>query len=138
LDRIEVRGLRFNGLHGALPEELVRPQPFEVDLDLYLDLREAGQSDELATTVDYAQLCQLVKSVIDGPPATLLEHLAEQIAGRCLAFAGRAGTVVVSVRKLRPPVPVEVSSLGVRLRRSTTSRFAPDPAGEQAGSTRAG
>ena len=52
-DRIELRGLRVLGAHGVLPEEQQRAQPFEVDLDLELDLRPAGRSDALADTVDY-------------------------------------------------------------------------------------
>jgi len=104
--------------HGALPEEAVRSQPFEVDLDLVVDLRRAGQSDDLAATVDYGQLCEAVRSVMEGPHASLLEHLAEQVAGKALAIAGGRGTsVVVTVRKLRPPVPCDMVSAAVRITR---------------------
>ncbi len=115
-DSIELRGLRFVGTHGALPEEVVRPQPFEVDLELIADLREAGGSDSLEATVDYGELCEAVRAVIEGDHATLLEHLAEEVASRALAIAGeRATGVVVTVRKLRPPVPVALSSAAVRI-----------------------
>ncbi len=115
-DSIELRGLRFMGAHGALPEEAVRPQPFEVDLELIADLREAGRSDALEATVDYGELCEAVRAVIEGDHATLLEHLAEAVASRALAVAGeRATGVVVTVRKLRPPVPVALASAAVRI-----------------------
>ena len=115
-DSIELRGLRFVGAHGALPEEALRPQPFEVDLELLADLREAGHSDELAATIDYGALCQAVKAVVEGPHANLLEHLAQQVADRALTIGGqRAVGVVVTVRKLRPPVPVELTSAAVRI-----------------------
>ena len=115
-DSIELRGLRFVGTHGALPEEALRPQPFEVDLDLIADLREAGRNDALGATVDYGELCEAVRAVIEGDHATLLEHLAESIAGRAMAVAGgRAIGVVVTVRKLRPPVPVALASAAVRI-----------------------
>jgi 7,8-dihydroneopterin aldolase/epimerase/oxygenase len=117
-DRIELRGMRFVAAHGALPEEAVRPQPFEVDLDLLVDLRPAGRSDALAETVDYGAICEAVRSVMEGPHASLLEHLAEQVADRSLAIsAGRAVSVVVTVRKLRPPVPVNMASAAVRITR---------------------
>ena len=49
---------------------------------------------------------------------SLLEHLAEEVADNVLAAAGtQALAVVVSVRKLRPPVPFEMASAGVRLTR---------------------
>ncbi len=65
-DRLELRGLRFVAAHGALPEEAVRAQPFEVDLDLFVDLRAAGHSDDLAESVDYGELCEAVRSVMEG------------------------------------------------------------------------
>jgi 7,8-dihydroneopterin aldolase/epimerase/oxygenase len=115
-DRLELRGLRFVATHGALPEEAVRAQPFEVDLDLLVDLRAAGRSDDLADAVDYAELCEAVRSVMEGPHARLLEHLAEEVAARALAVAGgRATGVVVTVRKLRPPVPFDMASAAVRV-----------------------
>lgn len=117
-DRILLQGLRFMGTHGALPEEARRPQPFEVDLELLVDLRPAGRTDELAATVDYAELCEAARAVIEGPHALLLEHLAEQVAQRALDVAhGRAQGVVVTVRKLRPPVPVELATAAVRVHR---------------------
>jgi dihydroneopterin aldolase len=106
------------GTHGALPEEALRPQPFEVDLELLVDLRPAGRTDELAATIDYAELCEAARAVIAGPHALLLEHLAEKVAERALAVAhGRAQGVVVTVRKLRPPVPVELATAAVRVHR---------------------
>ena len=52
-DRIELRGLRVLGVHGALPDEQVRAQPFEIDLDVDADLSVAGRSDHLDDTVDH-------------------------------------------------------------------------------------
>ena len=47
-DRIEVRGLRLDGVHGVLEDERRAPQPFEVDLDLYLDTTTAAASTAAA------------------------------------------------------------------------------------------
>jgi dihydroneopterin aldolase len=117
-DRILLYGLRFMGTHGALPEERQRPQPFEVDLELSLDLRRAGRTDDLAATVDYGALCEAARAVVEGPHALLIERLAEQVAERALAVAGdRAQGVVVTVRKLRPPVPVPLAAAAVRVYR---------------------
>ena len=46
MDHIEIRGLRVVGIIGVLHEERVRAQPFEVDLDLEVDTREAGATDD--------------------------------------------------------------------------------------------
>jgi len=101
-----------------LPEEWGRPQPFEVDLELFIDLRQAGRTDVVAATVDYGELCEAARAVIEGPRALLLERLAEQVADRALAVAGgRAEGVVVTIRKTRPPVPVPLAAAAVRIYR---------------------
>ena len=115
-DVIEVRGLRVVGTHGVLPEEQTRSQPFEVDLDVVADLRAAGQSDDLGDTLDYGALVEMVAKVVSGERFQLLERLAERIAEVVLGDA-RATSVTVSVRKLRPPVPVDVATAGVRITR---------------------
>jgi dihydroneopterin aldolase/2-amino-4-hydroxy-6-hydroxymethyldihydropteridine diphosphokinase len=117
-DRIELRGLRAVGTHGALPEEHDRAQPFEVDLDIDADLSTAGATDALADTIDYGAVCEAVAAVVTGPHADLLEHLAARIAETVRRVAGaRAQAVTVTVRKLRPPVPVELASAAVTITR---------------------
>ncbi|HXQ59638.1 MAG TPA: dihydroneopterin aldolase [Acidimicrobiales bacterium] len=116
-DRIEIRGLRLLGVHGVLPEERGRPQPFEVDLDLDIDMAEASVTDDLADTADYAAAIRTVADVVGGAPRNLLESLAGAIAEALLAD-DRIRSATVAVRKLRPPVPHQVASTGVRLTRS--------------------
>jgi dihydroneopterin aldolase len=115
-DSIELRGLRVVGIHGALPEEQTRPQPFEVDLDVMADLATAGRSDDLADTLDYGALVEVVAKVVTGERFQLLERLAERIAEVVLEDR-RAVSVTVAVRKLRPPVPVDLATAGVRITR---------------------
>ena len=55
-----------------------------VDLELERDLTVAGRSDQLADTVDYGAVYQVVREVMEGPPRNLLERLAEDIAQRLL------------------------------------------------------
>jgi dihydroneopterin aldolase len=118
-DRIELRGLRAVGTHGALPEERLRAQPFEVDLDIVADLAPAGRSDQLGDTVDYGQVTAAVEAVLTGSHADLLETLAERIVAATFAVAGpRARAAVVTVRKLRPPVAVDLASVAVTISRS--------------------
>ncbi|HEX3981658.1 MAG TPA: dihydroneopterin aldolase [Acidimicrobiales bacterium] len=119
-DRIEIRGLRLVGLHGLLPEERSRTQPFEIDLDLEVDMDGATASDALADTADYGAAIGVAAAVVAGPPHDLLESLAGAIASAVLADA-RVIRVTVAVRKLRPPVPYDVDSTGVRLSRSRPS-----------------
>jgi len=115
-DRIEVRNLRLVGRHGLLPEERDRPQPFRVDLDLEVDMAAAAASDDLADTADYGAAIEATAAVVAGAPHELLESLAGAIADAVLTDA-HVTSVTVAVRKLRPPVPHDVGSAGVRLTR---------------------
>jgi 7,8-dihydroneopterin aldolase/epimerase/oxygenase len=115
-DRIQIRGLRALGICGALPEEQVRVQPLEVDLDVEADLGRAGQTDDLDDTLDYSAIIAAVEGVIAQERFRLLERLAERIAEVVLSD-DRARAVHVSVRKLRPPVPQQVGTTGVQITR---------------------
>ena len=115
-DRIELRGLRVLGRHGVLPEERERDQPFEVDLDVEADLSPAGCSDDLGDTLDYGAVARAAAAVVAGEPSALLERVAQRIADAVLADE-RVASVTVAVRKLRPPVPVDLATAGVRVTR---------------------
>jgi 7,8-dihydroneopterin aldolase/epimerase/oxygenase len=116
-DRIELRGLRFIATHGVHEAERRNSQPFEVDLDLYLDMKKATGSDDLFDTLDYSAAVEVAGRVFEGPPKSLLETLAAQIADGILEDR-RVERVTVVVRKLRPPVHYDLGSAGVRLTRS--------------------
>jgi 7,8-dihydroneopterin aldolase/epimerase/oxygenase len=109
--------MRVLGAHGALPEEKERAQPFELDVDLTADLALAGRTDTLADTVDYGVVLAAVERVVAEERHRLLERLATRIADDVLALDPRITEVTVSVRKLRPPVPVDLGSAGVTIRR---------------------
>lgn len=115
-DTIEVRGLRVLAICGVLDEERSGPQPLCVDLDVELEASRAGSSDALADTVSYARMCEAAAtSIIDAAPR-LLERAAE-VAGRAvLGLDDRIDAVIVTVTKLRPPIPLDVATTGVRRR----------------------
>jgi len=116
-DRIELRGLRVSAFCGLLPEERARRQPFEVDLDVHADLSAAAASDDLADTVDYGSLTTTVAAVATAERFDLMERFAGRIAEVVLAIEGVDAATVV-VRKLRPPVPEDLATSGVRIHRA--------------------
>jgi dihydroneopterin aldolase len=113
---VEIRGLELLAYCGVLDEEQARRQPFRLDLDLYLDLRAAGASDDLADTVDYGAVTDKVMALVEGERFTLVERLAQRVAD--LAFESPAvAAVTVTVAKIRPPLAVHVDSTGARIHR---------------------
>ena len=119
-DRIVLSNMRFEGTHGVLPEERLAPQPFEVDVELHLDLAPAGQTDDLAKTADYRQAFEIARDVIEGPSCQLIETLTERIAARLLAEFQIVGVteVVVRIRKPAVMLPGELDFASVEVFRS--------------------
>lgn len=78
-ETIEIRAIRAFGRHGANPGERERPQPFEVDVILRVDVSEARRSDALADTVDYAAVASAVRSIVETSSFALLERLGQEI-----------------------------------------------------------
>jgi dihydroneopterin aldolase len=116
VDRIRISGLRELGVHGVLPEEQVRPQPFEIDVELVVDVTAAGASDALEDTVDYSAVCEAVSRVVSSEQYRLLERLATRIADVCRADP-RVVSAIVEVRKLHPPVRAMIDYVAVRVER---------------------
>jgi dihydroneopterin aldolase len=116
-DRIELRGLRLLGHHGALPGEQARAQPFEVDLDVETDANAAARSDDLADALDYGGLVAIAADVVTNRRYRLIESIASAICDDLLVRPGVC-SVTVSVRKLRPPVPFDLVSAGIRISRT--------------------
>src|SRR3984893_4026490 len=112
MDKILIAGLRELGVHGVLPEEQGRPQPFEVDVELDVDLAAAGESDHLDDTVDYSAVSEAVSRVVKSERYQLLERLATRIAEVCRVDE-RVTPVAVTVRKLHPPVRAMVDHVAV-------------------------
>jgi dihydroneopterin aldolase len=115
-DHIIIAGLRELGVHGVLPEEQARPQPFEVDVDLAVDLTKPGDSDALDDTVDYAAVSEAISRVVKSERYHLLERLATRIAEVC-GSDPRVTGVSVTVRKLHPPVRAMVDHVAVHIER---------------------
>ena len=116
-DTIELRGLRVMAYCGILPEELERRQPFEIDVDVDVDLRAAATSDDLGNTIDYGALVADIERLAVDVRYGLLERFAGEVAASVLEH-DRALATRVTIRKLRPPVPQDLGSSGVTVRRS--------------------
>ena len=117
-DLVELRGLRLLTSVGVLPEERERPQPIELDIDLVVDVAAAGASDDLADAVDYAAVVAEVERVLTAGHVDLLERQATLVAEALLALDARVLAVDLAVRKLRPPVPQDLATAGVRISRA--------------------
>ncbi len=103
LDVIRLLNMSFYAFHGVHPEEHKLGQRFEVDVELFLDLKGAGEEDDLTQTVDYARVYETVEEFVIEREFRLLEALAEHIAEGILS---RFPVEMVTVRVRKPGAPV--------------------------------
>jgi len=116
-DRIILEGMRFQGTHGVHEHEQRNPQAFEVDVELALDLRPAGVSDDLTQTADYSRVFEMCGRIVASTHFALIEALAEAIARELLAeFA--ADEVTVRIRKPEVQLGGTFGAVGIEIRRS--------------------
>ncbi|XP_010260477.1 PREDICTED: dihydroneopterin aldolase 2-like [Nelumbo nucifera] len=116
-DKLILRGLKLHGFHGVKPEERKLGQKFLVDVDAWLDLREAGKSDNLADSVSYTDIYRIVRDIVEGPPQNLLESVAHLIATTTLTRFPQISAVRVKVGKPHVAVQGPVDYLGVEILR---------------------
>ncbi|MHB9094133.1 MAG: dihydroneopterin aldolase [Eubacteriales bacterium] len=102
-DKIILSGMQFYGRHGVFPEEKAMGQKFIIDVELFLDLKRAGISDDIANTPNYADIYAIIKNATTQNNYNLIEALAEAIAQEILS-ACHIDQVVVRVRKPHAPI----------------------------------
>lgn len=116
LDQVFIKGIQFYGYHGVAEEERRLGQRFLMDVELKMDLRPAGGSDELSASVDYAEVLRLVKEIGEKEQYQLLEALAERVAA-VLLERFPAAEVKVRASKPAPPLPGAFEAVGVEISR---------------------
>jgi 7,8-dihydroneopterin aldolase/epimerase/oxygenase len=115
-DRIALTGLRAFGRHGVLEHERVSGQEFVIDAVLSVDTRPAAAADDLALTADYGALADRLAAIVAGPPAALIETLADRLAAACLDDPV-VREVEITVHKPHAPVAQHVADISVTIRR---------------------
>lgn len=116
MDTIRIENLEVYGRHGVLPEEQALGQKFLVSAVLYLSTREAGRTDDLTKTINYAQVCQQIKALMENNCYKLIETVAEEIATLLLTSYDSLREVEIEIKKPWAPIllPIETVSIGIR------------------------
>ena len=109
--------MQFYGYHGLLPEENKLGQRFNVDLEMFVDLKKAGHSDDMLDSVHYGHAYDIVKNVVEGEPKNLIEAVAERIANELLNHFELIKKCRVKVIKPDPPIHGHYHSVAVDILR---------------------
>jgi dihydroneopterin aldolase len=121
--KIFLKNAVFYGHHGDLPEERTLGQRFILDLVLTVDLAESMRSDKLKDTVDYVEVYELCRRVVEQERFNLLEALAGRLADRILELNTRVQAVEVVVKKPAVPLRGAVDHVAVELNVTRENRL---------------
>ncbi|TKD65126.1 dihydroneopterin aldolase [Flavobacterium sp. ASW18X] len=114
MGKIKLNNIRVHAKHGCLQEEAIIGSDYRVDLEVAADFSEAASSDNLAQTVDYVHLNNIVKEEM-AIKSKLLEHVAKRIIDRIFSEIKMVTTAEVAVSKINPPIGGDVESVTVIL-----------------------
>ncbi|MBB6681963.1 dihydroneopterin aldolase [Aequorivita sp. 609] len=113
---IRLKNIKIYAFHGCLVEEGQIGSDYLVNLTVKADLSKASKTDELADTVDYVMLQNIVREEMS-IRAKLLEHVAKRIIDSVLIKLEMVNTVKVTVAKQNPPIGGDVAEVSVTMKK---------------------
>lgn len=112
---IRLEALRFYAFHGVMEQERTVGGHYTLDLCLTLsDATAAISDDNLAGTVNYAEVYDVVRSEM-AKPSALLEHVAGRILTVVFERFPLVETATVTLRKDNPPMGADCAGCAVTL-----------------------
>jgi len=117
MDTIKINNLEIFSNHGVFKEENILGQKFIVSAELKLDTRAAGNSDDLELSVNYAEICLLIKDITENNTYSLIETLAEKICESVLLNYSSVEEIKVEVKKPCAPSMLSLEDVSVSIRR---------------------
>ncbi len=114
---ITVEGIELRGRCGVTAEERAVGQTLVVDVRLEPMARAAALSDDLADTVDYGRIVDLVREIVERREFHLLERLATVLTD-AIWDEFSPELLEVAVTKPSPPVAIPVAAARVEVVRT--------------------
>ena len=111
---IRINAMHFYAHHGCFEQERIIGTNFRVDLRFEVDTQRAEQSDNIADTVSYLDVYQVVKREM-AVSSNLLENVARRICDAVLAQFPDVKEVTAVVYKLNPPLGGQMESVSVEI-----------------------
>lgn len=105
-EKINLTGISEFGRHGVYENEKQNKQEFIIDITL--ELNRTSFEDNIESTIDYANLTNIVREIIATKQFELIESLAQDIADVCM-LESIVTKVEVIVHK-----PGAAASLGIQ------------------------
>lgn len=113
---IAIEGMEFHAFIGCFDEEKIIGTRFVLDLFMHTDVSNAEVSDDLAQTINYQAVYQLIKEEML-QKHNLLERAANGIATRLMDSFAEIGELRLKIRKMHPPLGGQIASVSYEISR---------------------
>ena len=123
MDAITIEGLEIFANHGVYEEEKKLGQKFIISVKLYTDLSKAGKSDDLNTSINYAEVSQLIYDHTVSKNYDLIEALAQNLAYLILNTYTEVKRVWIRVDKPNAPINHTFETVSVEIERMRHTAF---------------
>ena len=100
---IHLRNLHFHAFHGVMPQERTVGNDYVVTLRAEYPIEQAMQSDDVAHTLNYAEVYAVVEKEMQ-QPSCLLENVAYRIAQSLFSRFPSIRSLRLEVAKQNPPM----------------------------------
>lgn len=111
---ILLKEIRCYAYHGVAPQENLIGNEYIIDLKLKVDISKAAQTDEVADTVNYAEVHQVIMAEM-AVPSKLLEHVGGRIIEKLFQQFPALEEIELHLSKRNPPMGADVESAGIEL-----------------------
>lgn len=118
MDKIFIKDLEVYAYHGVNIEEKKMGQRFLISLELSISLRNAGISDDLKETVNYAELCHMVEEKFKEFSYDLIEKAGEELVKFILLKYEKIKTVKLLLKKPWAPIGKPINYAAIEIERS--------------------
>lgn len=121
MDKIVLKNMKFFGYHGLQAEEQLHGQVFVISIEMKVDLRKPGKTDNIFDTVDYSKIFKIVKNITENLKFKLMEKLAETISEKIFSACNEVRELIININKPHAPIRGDFDWVGVEIRRKNTS-----------------
>lgn len=118
MDKIYLKSVEIFANHGVFKEEKTLGQKFILDLELTLNLEEAGKNGDLTKSVHYGELCHGIEKEFTKECYDLIETAAEKVAEYTLINYPIVNCVKVKLKKPWAPIGRHLDYAAVEVERS--------------------
>ena len=116
MDSIRIKNLKIPARHGVYEFEKEKEGTFELDIELYLPLFKAGESDRLEDTINYEDIISVVTKAFTDKQYALVEAAAQSVCDRLLNDF-KIDKITIRVRKPHAPIDADFETVEVQLNR---------------------